>query len=172
MKLKVSGYTIIGIIAIMVLMNARVWGDQNLQVAEHIFSTWEGLEVDKCASIWLIKRFIDPQALIRFHKKGQFVTEGIVFDTPDAQFRRSHIQSTFESLVAHYKIQDAKVIYLSKIIHDIEINVWEKKRFKETLHILEDINRIILNGGRMDTVLEKSNQYFDQLYRLINYNAD
>ena len=64
-----------------------------------IFSTWEGFEADKCASIWLIKRFIDKNAVINFFPKGEIVKEGIPFDTPDAKFRRYHNMSTFESLL-------------------------------------------------------------------------
>ena len=81
-----------------------------------LFSTWEGFEVDKCASIWLIKRHINKKAIIKFFPKGQIIEEGVPFDTPDAMFRRYHNMSTFESLLRHYKLKDPKLIYLGKII--------------------------------------------------------
>ena len=36
-----------------------------------VFSTWDGFEVDKLASIWLIKRFIAPGAKVRLYPKGE-----------------------------------------------------------------------------------------------------
>jgi len=143
-----------------------VWGDGGGTQLEtgQIFSTWEGLEVDKCASIWLIKRFINPHAHIRFYKKEQFISEGILFDTPDAKFRRYHNKSTFESLVEHYLIMDSKIIFIARIIHDIEVNLWEKKVLHETPRVLFDINQIIREGGGNEVVLKKCNRYFNQLY--------
>ena len=110
------------IIFIFLLLNV------NLIKAE-TFSTWKGFEVDKCASIWLIKRFIDKNAKIKFFPKGNLITEGIPFDVPEAKLRRYHNMSTFESILKYYNLKDPKLIYIGKIIHDIEVNIWEKKKF-------------------------------------------
>ena len=131
---------------------------------EAVFSTWEGFEVDKCASIWLIQRFISKGAKIKLFPKGQPIEEGIPFDVPDAGFRRYHNMSTFESLLRHYRINDPKLIRLGKIIHDIEVNLWERKVLEETLTVQEEVNNIILNSRDSLEVIEKSMKYFDQLY--------
>ncbi len=130
-----------------------------------VFSTWEGFEADKCASIWLIKRFIDKNAVIKFFPRGEVIKEGIPFDIPDAKFRRYHNMSTFESMLKHYNLQDPKLIYIGKIIHDIEVNIWEKKVFPETHKVQEAINTIIMNSKNNDEVIEKSCKYFDLLYK-------
>lgn len=130
-----------------------------------IFSTWEGFEVDKCASIWLIKRFVDKNAQIRFFPKGDIIKEGIPFDTPDAAFRRYHNMSTFECLLKHYRLRDPKLIHIGKIIHDIEVNLWEKKALEETLIVQDAVNHIIWNSENSDGVIEKSCEYFDRLYK-------
>jgi hypothetical protein len=129
-----------------------------------VFSTWEGFEADKCASIWLIKRFIDKNAVIKYFPKGEIIKEGIPFDTPDAKFRRYHNMSAFESLLKHYNLQDPKLIYIGKIIHDIEVNIWEKKVFPETHKVQDEINKIILDSKNNGEVIEKSSKYFDLLY--------
>ena len=129
-----------------------------------VFSTWEGFEVDKCASIWLIKRFIDKNAVIEFFPKGEPIKQGIPFDTPDAKFRRYHNMSTFESLLNHYELKDATLMYIGKIVHDIEVNIWEKKVFDETPLVQDAINKIIWNSRNSDEVIEKSCKYFDWLY--------
>ena len=132
-----------------------------------VFSTWEGFEVDKCASIWLIKRFVDENAVIRFFPKGEAIKEGIPFDTPDAKFRRYHNMSTFESMLKHYKLKAPKLIYVGKIVHDIEVNIWERKVFNETHEVQDAVNRIICNSKNTDDVIEKSCKYFDGLYQEI-----
>ncbi len=131
-----------------------------------VFSTWEGFEVDKCASIWLIKRFIDENAVIKFFPKGEQIKEGIPFDTPDAKLRRYHNMSTFESILKDYNLQDPKLIYIGKIIHDIEVNIWERKVLDETLTVQDAVNKIILKSKNSDEVIEKSSEYFDLLYSI------
>ncbi|MEW6571864.1 MAG: chromate resistance protein ChrB domain-containing protein [Nitrospirota bacterium] len=132
-----------------------------------VFSTWEGFEVDKCASIWLIKRFIDKNAVIKFFPKGEIIKEGIPFDTPDAKLRRYHNMSTFESILKHYNLQDPKLIYIGKIIHDIEVNIWEKKVFPESYKVQDEVNKIISNSKSNEGIIEKSNKYFDLFYEEI-----
>ena len=131
---------------------------------QHVFSTWEGFEVDKCASIWLIKRFVDKDAVFRFFPKGEILTTGIPFDTPDSQLRRYHNMSAFESMLARYHIVDRKLRYLGKIVHDIEINLWEKKAMPETAHVQEALNDIMNSAKSNEEVIEKSMEYFDTLY--------
>ena len=132
---------------------------------ELVFSTWDGFEVDKCASIWLIKRFIDENAVIKFFPKGEIIKEGIAFDTPDAIFKRYHNMSTFESLLKHYRLRDPKLIHIGKIIHDIEVNTWEKKILEETLIVQDAVNKIIWNVKDRNEVIQKSCKYFDSLYQ-------
>jgi len=130
-----------------------------------VFSTWEGFEADKCASIWLIKRFIDRNAMLKVFTKGEAIKEGIPFDTPEAKFRRYHNMSTFESLLRGYNLQDPKLIYVGKIIHDIEVNIWQKKVMAETYEVQEQIRNIITNSKNNDEVIERSCKYFDSLYK-------
>jgi hypothetical protein len=130
-----------------------------------VFSTWEGFEADKCASIWLIKRFIDRNAMLKFFPKGEAIKEGIPFDTPEAKFRRYHNTSTFESLLRGYNLQDPKLIYVGKIIHDIEVNIWQKKVMAGTYKVQEQIDNIITNSKNNNEVIERSCKYFDSLYK-------
>lgn len=131
-----------------------------------VFSTWDTFEADKCASIWLIKRFIAPEAEIRFYKHGQKIEEGIEFDTPSAKFRRYATKSTYETLLAHYALDDPGLQYIGRIIHDIEINVWEKKAMKESPIVAEAIQKIISgNKGNLNDMAEAGNRYFDKIFQ-------
>jgi hypothetical protein len=131
---------------------------------EHIFSTWEGFELDKCASIWLIKRFVDRDAVFKFYPKGEAVETGTPFDTPDAQLRRYHNRSTFEFIVAHYHITDERVHYIGKILHDSEINIWGRKVMPETTLVEQSVNSLIKNAKNKQEVIMRSMEFFDALY--------
>jgi len=85
-----------------------------------VYSTWENMEIDKCASAWLIKRFADKNAVFKFFPKGALVTEGIPFDTPEAEIRRYHNIAAFEYIVRKYKINDKAVIKMGAIIPPIK----------------------------------------------------
>lgn len=137
------------------------------QQSTSVFSSWEGFEADKCASIWLIKRFIHKNAIFKFYPRSEFAMEGIPFDTPDAKFRRYHNMSTFESILQHYGLQDPVLVYIGRIMHDIEVNIWERKIMPETVKVQNDLNSIIVTHKGTGEIIGKSCSYFDSLYREI-----
>lgn len=127
------------------------------------YTTWDVLELDTCISAWLIKRFIDKEAEFRFYPKGEFIKEGIPFDTPDAEMRRRHGMSTFESIIAKYQLTDPVIKEMAKIVHQIEINYWDVQG--NTQELKETIDEIITASKDPQGCLEKSFPIFDQLYR-------
>lgn len=129
-----------------------------------LFATWEGFEADKCASVWLIRRFIASHAEIRFYPRGAPINEGIPFDTPDARLRRYHNKSTFETLLEHYALKDERLAYIGRIIHDIEVNIWEKKVMPETLQVQSEVQKIIARQEN-EGIIKECQAYFDQLYQ-------
>ena len=149
--------SVIWIFPIFLLCSQRVIGGET-------YSTWEGFEADKCASIWLIMRFIDKEAKIKFFPRGSEISEGILFDVPEAKLRRTHNMSTFVSILRHYKIGDPKLDYIGNIIHDIEINIWEKKVFEDTSQVQNDVMAIIVNTKTNEEIISKSIEYFDSFY--------
>jgi hypothetical protein len=152
-------------ICALVLLSLLSFTSKTL-AAEAVFSTWDVFETDKCASIWLIKRFIAPQAEIRFFPHGTSITEGIPFDTPEAKFRRYATKSTYETLLEYYDIKDPRLKYIGRLIHDIEVNIWEKKVYGESTKVMEAIRSIIVkNEGNNEAVMEKSLEYFDAFYQ-------
>jgi hypothetical protein len=127
------------------------------------FSTWEGMEADKCASIWLIKRFIAPNAEIRFYPRGAWSMAGTAFDVPNARFRRYHNKATFETLLEHYRLNDKRLTDIAKIIHDIEVNIWEKKLMAETPEVQNAMHEIIMQKDT-EKIISDCQAYFDQFY--------
>lgn len=131
--------------------------------APQAFATWNVFEADKCASIWLIKRHISPNASIRFYDRDESPPEGILFDTPEAEYRRYHNKSTFETLLQGYALNDTTLIYIGRIIHDIEVNIWERKVMDETQKVAAEVLKIMDDKQPEKTVLACL-AYFDALY--------
>lgn len=129
-----------------------------------LWSTWDVFEPDKCASVWLIKRHIDPDARFRFYPSGVLIEQGIPFDTPDAELRRYHDASTFETLIRRYDLTGPGLDYLGRLMHDIEVNVWERKLLAESReieHTLVELTRDVAPEEAVDACLI----YFDGLIR-------
>ena len=129
------------------------------------YVSWATLEADKAAAMWLIKRFIDPEAIFRFVPKQTAITNGIPLDTPDARFRRYHAESCFQSILRHHGVTNASLVRIGKITFDIEVNFWDEKQFAES----EPLRRQVIalaetHSNNLDTALQKSMTLFDGLY--------
>jgi hypothetical protein len=76
--------------------------------------------VDRLASVWLIRRFVDPEARIRY---GETPGEGEVsFDMRDAEFGHRGSLCTFETLLASFGVGgDAALAALAEIVHEIDL---------------------------------------------------
>src|SRR2546421_13129588 len=55
--------------------------------------------VDRIASAWLIKRFIDPQAVFVFAQPAEFPKDAIAFDAPGVELSHHGEDCTFEALI-------------------------------------------------------------------------
>ena len=98
----------------------------SLSVAEHQRRTWvtrTGIKVDRMASAWLIRRFIDPAARFEFvAAKGHTPAAGeLSFDMFDAEFTHEGDLCTFEVLVRRFGLDDPGLRHLAEIVHDIDL---------------------------------------------------
>ena len=75
--------------------------------------------VDRLASIWLIRRFIDVNATIRYDTKIE--ANEISFDMQNAQFGHTGNLCTFETLVQTFQIEAKGLKKLSEIVHEIDL---------------------------------------------------
>jgi len=95
--------------------------------------------VDRCTSAWLIKRFIDKEAVFEFVSKEAEIPEGAIgFTLPKAQIKPvKGTKTTFDVLLEKYKLKDPVLAKIKEIIRDYEFNEesHEKLRLKETLGV-------------------------------------
>ena len=79
--------------------------------------------VDRCASIWLIKTFIDRDAVFEFISRDSPIPEGAIpFTLPGAEIRPKNGKTTFDALVEKYNIKDPWVHEIAKIVHAADIS--------------------------------------------------
>jgi hypothetical protein len=84
-------------------------------------------KTDRIACPWLIQRFIDPQAEIRYVPADQVlavaeIEAGRSFDAPDAEFTHQGGKCTFEVLVDEFRLGgDPALARLARIVHAADI---------------------------------------------------
>jgi hypothetical protein len=88
--------------------------------------TWvtrKGVHVDRIASAWLIRRFVDPDARFKFvPSRGYRPERGEVrFDMFEAEFTHDGDQCTFEVLLARLGLDDLALHPIAEIVHDIDL---------------------------------------------------
>src|SRR5918996_3073559 len=88
--------------------------------------TWvtrEGVHVDRIASAWLIRRFIDPEATFKFvPSKGYTPSAGeLRFDMFEAEFTHQGDRCTFEVLLEQAGLDDPALQAIGEIVHDIDL---------------------------------------------------
>jgi hypothetical protein len=82
-----------------------------------------GVRVDRMASAWLIRRFIDPDARFKFvaPRDYQPLPGELRFDMFDAEYTHVGERCTFEVLVDRFDLAaDAALRAIGEIVHDID----------------------------------------------------
>ena len=87
------------------------------------WATRERLWIDRVASAWLIRRFIDPKAKFLWLKRVKDCPKSAVgFDFDGAEFTHVDSKVTFEVLVASFGLeQDAGLTRLGAMVHHLDI---------------------------------------------------
>ena len=132
--------------------------------------TRRGIRVNRAATAWLIRRFIDPHATFRFVAPDdvaavQRETGAIGFDAPGARYphKDDRGRCSFETLVQEHCPDDAALRALARIVHAAD--------FKEGLAAIpEAAGLLAISQGfplvardDLDTV-ERASFLYDALY--------
>ncbi|MDN5202437.1 chromate resistance protein [Fulvivirgaceae bacterium BMA10] len=83
--------------------------------------TRERPKIDRIACPWLIKRFIDPEAIFHFVpfelvKSGAKQLDAIPFDIPEVEYTHYKDECTFDYFVQKHNIEDPAVRTIAKIV--------------------------------------------------------
>ena len=77
--------------------------------------------IDRLASAWLIKRFIDPDAEFLFAPPDEFPPDPIPFDALGAEFGHQGEDCTFETLLRRSGLKDRRLRDIAEIVHEVDL---------------------------------------------------
>jgi hypothetical protein len=84
--------------------------------------TRRNLHIDRLASAWLIRQFIDKHPRFYFVAEGEKVEGAIAFDMYGAEFTHQGEDCTFETLLKQFGLSDTKGLReIAEIVHDIDL---------------------------------------------------
>ncbi len=101
-------------------------GARPTSAAEVRGRTWvtrSGVYVDRIASAWLIRRFVDPEARFKFvaDQDYQAGPGELRFDMFEAEFTHEGDRCTFEVLGRVFAAKDSGLREVAEIVHDIDL---------------------------------------------------
>jgi hypothetical protein len=141
----------------------------DLDAAEHPRgATWvtrAGVFVDRMASAWLVRRFIDPEASFKFIKVARYhaAPGEIRFDMMPAEFTHEGDLCTFEVLLDRFAIDEAGLRAIAEVVHDIDLK--DEKFARSEAPGIEAVLTGIVNAVPDDDArLSAAFPLFDALY--------
>jgi len=147
---------------------------ETLDLAKYQGRRWltrRHLHIDRLASAWLIKQFIDKRPRFYFVAEGETVEGAIPFDMFGAEFTHHGEDCTFETILKRFGLSyNESLREMAEIVHDIDLK-------DDKFHRLEaaGLNAIIngLSGTLRDDrkLLQQCSTIFDGLYSLLGQNT-
>jgi hypothetical protein len=131
----------------------------------HVWVTRRDVHVDRIASAWLVRRFIDPQASFKFvAAKGYRPRTGEMrFDMFEAEFTHEGDRCTYEVLLLRSGLKDKALVAIGEIVHDIDLKDGKFAR-EEASGIARLIDGLAAAGMPDVQRLERGAAMFDDLY--------
>jgi hypothetical protein len=129
-------------------------------------ATWvtrPDVHVDRIASAWLIKRFIDPKARFAF---GATRDGGgaVSFDMFDGEYTHEGDRCTFETLLQRFGLEhDTALSVIAEMVHDLDMKDGKFGR-EETAGFERMIAGIVKRNGRDDARLQRGRDLLNDLY--------
>lgn len=85
--------------------------------------TWEYIGVDRIASAWLIRKFIDPQAEFLFIPAGSkpLPEDAEPFDIPGVKYSHHRGHCTFYAILRESKIKNPVLTQIAQIVDEADV---------------------------------------------------
>ena len=140
------------------------------EVRGRTWVTRAGIFVDRIASAWLIRRFIDPDATFRFigqrEQRGYQPRAGeLRFDMFDAEYTHEGDRCTFETLLRRFGLDDPALASIAEVVHDIDLKDGKYDR-EDTAGIERVLAGIAASNADDAARLARGTALFDDLYAL------
>lgn len=130
-----------------------------------LWVTRAGVFVDRIASAWLIRRFIDTKAHFKFVTGTRYAprNDEIRFDMFQGEYTHRGERCTFEVLLQEFRLTNPALAAIGEIVHDIDL---KDARFQrpETDGIALLLQGLVLAEGDDAKRLKAGAQIFDILF--------
>ena len=128
--------------------------------------TRRNLHIDRTASAWLIRRFIDPDAEFAFvpPDTDPATQDGHTFDMRDAEYSHADGCCTFQVLVARHGLdRDAALVEMGRVILDADVPPSRTRRV-EAAGVAAVITGFQITTHDDDEKLRLTSPLYDALY--------
>jgi hypothetical protein len=130
-----------------------------------VWVTRQDVHVDRIASAWLIRRFIDRKARFRFvPARGYRPKRGeLRFDMYEGEFTHEGGDCTFEVLRRRFDLDDPALVALGEMVHDIDCKDGKFGR-AETAGLRRLVQGVVAASDQDAARLEQGGIILDSLY--------
>ncbi|HEX7478224.1 MAG TPA: chromate resistance protein ChrB domain-containing protein [Polyangiales bacterium] len=139
-------------------------GDERNAYRGRTWVTRVDIHVDRIASAWLIRRFVDDKARFKLVPAKGYVPEAgeLRFDMFEAEFSHEGDLCTFEVLCARLQLVAPGLRALAEIVHDIDLKDGKFAR-PETAGVAALLHGLVLAHPVDDARLARGSELFDEL---------
>jgi hypothetical protein len=130
---------------------------------ERVWVTRPRPGIDRSASAWLIRHFIDNRARFTFAQEGDVPADAVPFDMFQGGFGHRGEDCTFETLRKEFRVRDARVAAIGEMVHDADLNDGKFGR-KEAFGVGEVLNGWARKGTPDKELLERGMEMIEGLY--------
>ena len=131
-------------------------------------TTWvtrRDIHVDRIASAWLIRRFIDRRPSFRFVDPNRYVQRKgeLRFDMFEAEYTHVGDACTFETLVSNFIPDNAALREIAEIVHDVDCKDGKFRR-EEASGVARMIAGIVALSAQDEDRVDQGVALFDTIY--------
>jgi hypothetical protein len=144
---------------------------EQLAVGEYQGRRWmtrRNIHIDRLASAWLIKQFIDKHPRFYFVAEGDTVDNAIPFDMFGAEFTHHGEDCTFETILKRFGLNHVKGLRaLAEIVHDVDLKDDKFQRLEAAgvKALIDGLSETFLDDRKR---LQHASVIFDGLFTLLN----
>ncbi len=145
-----------------------------LDVAKYQGRRWvtrRNLHIDRLASAWLIKQFIDKRPRFYFVAEGETIEGAIPFDMFGAEFTHHGEDCTFETMLKRFGLNENKPLRdIAEIVHDIDLKDDKFHRLEAVglNAIIDGLSKVLRDDRKL---LQQTGVLFDGLHALLSKAA-
>ena len=128
------------------------------------WATRHGCHVDRTACVWLIRRFVDPEAEFFFVGDPEEAPEDAeLFDVAGARLSHHGDACSFETFLVEYELADPVLAEIAEIVHDADL-MDEKYGRPESEGLDSIIRGMQLALSNDEALTHHTDAFYDGLY--------